>query len=300
MNYLGAVRSVTQDYKTHQVAEDYSGVHKSIVKMNGVGRVIKVVNRFVSHEDSINYTTFLQNQKNWWNGSVYVCTSITGKTVSMKPDELGGNQIWIETYYKNVKRVFHFAHLDEVMVKKGDFVTKETILGLQGNTGLVLSGKKESDVTYGTHVHLEIKDENDKYINPRNYANFQYETTYPTGSNEKNEQENQIHILVNQINIRKFPDEKSEDLGDVYYDEYYTIKEIVEKEEYIWYKIKTSTQIEGYVASKKGANWVEILMKKENYIPNNSSFLFLFEATKEDYYYIKLQAGDRLYLEKKG
>ena len=47
MNYLGAVRSVTQDYKTHQVAEDYSGVHKSIVKMNGVGRVIKVVNRFV-------------------------------------------------------------------------------------------------------------------------------------------------------------------------------------------------------------------------------------------------------------
>lgn len=298
MNYLGVTRSITQDYKTHQVAEDYSGTHKTIIKINGTGKVIKVINRFFPHEDSINYNTFLKNQNKWWNGSEYVCVSITGKTVRMKPDEVGGNQIWIETYYNGLKRIFHLAHLAQVNVEEGDIVTKDTILGLQGNTGLVLSGKSEKDVTYGTHVHLEVKDEKGNYINPRGYASFQYETTYPINDNGKNIDNDQIHILVKQINIRKLPNETSEDLGDVYYNEYYDILGTVDTEKYIWYKIKTNTEIEGYVAGMKGANWLEVLIN-DNILSSNPSLEFLLEATKSDEYSIMLNSGDRVYIQRK-
>ena len=37
MKYLGSERSITQDYITHGGAEDYSGVHKSEIKINGKG-----------------------------------------------------------------------------------------------------------------------------------------------------------------------------------------------------------------------------------------------------------------------
>lgn len=62
MKYLGSERSITQDYITHGGAEDYSGVHKSEIKINGKGKVIKIINKFKSHEDSINYNTFLEKQ----------------------------------------------------------------------------------------------------------------------------------------------------------------------------------------------------------------------------------------------
>lgn len=311
MKYLGDERSVTQDYQSHQVAEDYSGMHQSVVKMNGTGRVTKVVNKFHSHEDSINYNTFLQNQNTWWDGNYYHCVSITGKQVLMKPDEVGGNQIWIETYYNNQKRTLHFAHLDQVKVNVGQLVNKDTILGLQGNTGLVLSGKSESDPTYGTHVHFEVMDANNQYINPRKYASFEYETVYTTGSNKKDENKDQIHILVEQINIRLSSDETSKDLGDVFFDEYYDVIKIEDTPTYLWYKIKTNNGIEGYVASKKNEKWLEFLPQKPSVSdtnpkenpsvssPQKDTKKLIFTSPKEDYYYIYLYPGDRLYLEEK-
>jgi len=262
MIYLGSERTLTQDYKSHGVAEDYSGFHKSEVKINGRGKVIKVINKFVSHQDSINYNNFLKNQSVWYKNGVYNCVSITGKTVKMTDEELGGNQIWIETYENDTKLILRICHLDSVLVRVNDIVDKDTIIALQGNTGLVASGKSVTDVTYGTHLHFEVT-KNGSYINPRKYADGSTITTYGNNSNGINEKNNQIKILVNQINIREQANETSKDIGDVYFDEYYNVLEIVDSTNYTWYKIKTNNNITGYVANLKGSSWIEYIEKEE-------------------------------------
>ena len=47
-----------------------------------------------------------------------------------------------------------------VTVKNGDRVSKGQILGYMGNTGY----------SFGAHVHFEVRDENDKYIDPTGYV----------------------------------------------------------------------------------------------------------------------------------
>lgn len=289
MKYLGSERSVTQDYKTHKVAEDYSGTHKSEVRINGKGKVIKVINKFKSHEDSINYNTFLENQSIWYINGIYNCISITGKSVKMKSEELGGNQVWIETYDEKDLIVMRFCHLDSVLVNEGDIVDND-VIGLQGNTGLVLSSKSVIDESYGTHVHFEVT-KNNQYINPRKYAIGEINTTYLSNDNGIDNNKNQIKILVEQINIREEPNENSQDLGDVYYNEYYDVLDKVITDNYTWYKIKTKNNITGYVASLKNGNWVE-------YIENIKDIKLIFTCTKDGNYLIKLYNGEKLYISK--
>lgn len=62
MIYLEAEKVVANSFANHVTVEDYSGVHKSNVIMYGKGRVVKVINLFVSHEDSINYNSFIKKQ----------------------------------------------------------------------------------------------------------------------------------------------------------------------------------------------------------------------------------------------
>ena len=295
MIYLGSERTITQSFEVHEVAEDYGGLHKSEVKINGKGKVIKVINKFISHQDSINYNTFLQNEKKWYSNGGYNCISITGKSVRMTVEEVGGNQVWIETYQNNDKLIFRLCHLDSVFVKLNDIIDSNTVIGLQGNTGLVLSSKSVTDETYGTHVHLEVI-KNNQYINPRKYANGEIITTYLDNDNGINKDKNQIKILVQQINIREKADEKSKDIGDVYYNEYYDVLEIVDSTNYTWYKIKTNSGIIGYVASLKNGNWIEY-KNSENGV-TVTSFKLIFECEKTGQYSIKLNAGEKLYIEK--
>ncbi|MEG0825889.1 MAG: M23 family metallopeptidase [Bacilli bacterium] len=293
MIYLGSERTVTQDYNTHKVAEDYAGVFKSVIKINGTGKVIKIINKFISHEDSINYNEFLSNQKNWYSNGIYKCVSITGKTVNMAAEEVGGNQIWIETYDGTKKIILRLCHLDDIFVKVNDIVSKDTILAYQGNTGLVLSGKDIDDITYGTHVHLEATD-NGNNINPRKYAIGEVTTTYISGSNLENKKNNQIKILVNLINIRQNPDELSLDVGNVYYNEFYDVLDVIVKTNYTWYKIITNDKILGYVANKVTDNWVKYLPKEEIISP----YKLIYTCKKTGKYLIKLNASEKLYITK--
>lgn len=295
MIYLGSERTITQSFINHKVAEDYGGFHKSEIKINGRGKVIKVINKFISHQDSINYNTFLENENIWFYNGVYNCISITGKSVKMTVEETAGNQVWIETYENNDKLIFRLCHLDSVLVNVGDIVDSNTVIGLQGNTGLVLSGKSVTDVTYGTHVHFEVT-KNNQYINPRKYASGEVITTYLENDNGINENKNQIKILVQQINIREKADEKSKDIGDVFYNEYYDVLEIIDITNYIWYKIKTNNGIIGYVASLKTGDWVEYKSALNG--SQVTSFKLIFECEKTGQYSIKLNAGEKLYIEK--
>lgn len=299
MIYLGAERVVTNSFASHVTAEDYSGSHGSNVTMYGKGKVVRVINSFISHEDSINYNSFLQNQQKWKDGNYYNCISITGKQVRMHYDELGGNQVFIETYDGENKLLFHFAHLDSILVKEGDMVDSTTIIGKQGNTGLVLSSKSESDITYGSHVHLEITDRNGIYVNPRKYALGEIVTEYITQSNELDETKEQFRVMVDKINIREAATVNSLDIGDVYYGELYTILDTIDDGIYTWYCITTAQGIHGYVASKNGANWVEIYHvtnKEDNNDIDSSTYKLLFTCEKDGLYYVKLYKGEELYI----
>lgn len=308
MKYLGSERSVTQSFAKHKYAEDYSGNHLSEIKINGSAKVIKIVNKYKGHSNSINYNDFLNNQNKWKDGNYYNCTSITGEKVRFYYDELGGNQVHLETYYNGNKYLLKILHMNIVNVKVGDIVNKNTVIGLQGNTGLVLSSKNKTDVTYGSHVHLEVKDSGGTSINPREFADGSIEYNYTSQSNIVDESKKQFKVLVQTINIRKEPSEVSEDIGDVYYDEVYDILGEVDSNLYTWYKIKTNRNLEGYVASKKDSDWVLVSDPGSNIIDEDAGtddeekeeeeIVFIFECPNDGNYYIKLQKGEKLYLQK--
>ena len=291
MIYLGAERRVSQYYKDHGYAEDYAGRHRSDIKINGYGKVIEVTNKFISHEDSINYNDFLKYKNTWKEGSYYNCISITGKLVKMNSNELGGNHIFIETYEGTNRLLFKIYHLDSVYVKEGDLVTPNTILGTQGSTGLVASGKDIRDLTYGSHVHFEIRDSDSKTIDPNQYASGIVFTSLNPLLIDKP----YLEILADKINIRSLPNEKSIDLGDVYKGQIYKIVDIIDSPIYTWYKIITDTTI-GYVASQKGKEWTKLL--DEIPTPDPCNYSLIFKSPKEDLYFIKLSEGDELYMKK--
>lgn len=312
MRYLGSERIVSYPFSDHITAEDYAGNHKSEVSIASRAKVVRIINRFKSHEDSINYNEFLNNKNNWRDGNYYNCISITGKSVRMHSDELGGNQIWLETYDNNNLITLRLCHLDSINVKVGDIVEKDQVIGFQGNTGLVSSSKNKNDITYGSHVHLEVINRNGNYLNPRKYASGEITTNYISQSNIRDESKKQIKILVDKINIREKADQLSLDIGDVFIGEIYTVLDTVDNN-YIWYKINTNTGITGYVASKKDEKWVELLEpvqekpvsdkedKKNNDKQNSEqkdNYELIFNCEKEDYYYLKLYKGEKLYIKK--
>lgn len=312
MNYLGENRVVTNPFSSHITAEDYAGSHESKVSIYGTGKVVKVINKFHCHEDSINYNNFLKNKASWKDGNYYNCISITGKEVRMHYEELGGNQVFIETYENGSLLLFRIAHLASVSVNVGDIVDENTIIGYQGNTGLVLSSKPNSDVTYGSHVHLEVTDSNGNYKNPRMYANGSIYTHYVEQSNVLNPKKYQFKVNVDKINIREKPTVESSDIGDVFLNEIYDILEEVDSEQYTWYKITTSRGVTGYVANLKNSNWMTLYYPNQDLEPdyevddktddfNNDSSLpkdekVIFECKEEGYYYIYLYSGEKLLL----
>lgn len=246
MIYLGSPRIVTNSFQNHKTAEDYAGTHQSDIKINGTGKVIRIIDHFQSYEDSIDYYDFLDHKNDWQDGNHYNCISVTGKMIRMQEDELKGNQIWIETKQGNKTLLFHFAHLDSISVQVGDVVNSDTVVGKQGNTGLVLSNKSKSDSTYGSHVHFEVIDSNRVYLNPREYADGTIETSYLEQSEESDEVKEgklQDPVVPNIIieDQQQTPLEKSIDQEDN---------------------------------------------------------ILIFTCEKEDYYYIKLYPGEKLYLKK--
>ncbi len=96
------------------------------------------------------------------NGSTTIYASGNGEVLACGLDNVCGNVIAIKycnCYNSNTKEyqdlVIRYFHLAKINVAKGDSVTKDTKIGVMGNTGLY---------TTGTHLHYEIDtDDRDKY-----------------------------------------------------------------------------------------------------------------------------------------
>jgi murein DD-endopeptidase MepM/ murein hydrolase activator NlpD len=92
-----------------------------------------------------------------------VYAAANGKVVYSGYISSGGNYICIHHNIKGIGYTSCYAHLSVRNVRSGDFVTKNTIIGLMGNTG--------TDTT-GPHVHFSIgkglkyTDNSYAYINP--------------------------------------------------------------------------------------------------------------------------------------
>lgn len=69
-----------------------------------------------------------------------------GKVVATWYDQWGGNQITIHHKINGTTYSSSYAHLSKILVKKGDIVTKDTVIGMMGDTGSAT----------GPHLHLAI------------------------------------------------------------------------------------------------------------------------------------------------
>jgi murein DD-endopeptidase MepM/ murein hydrolase activator NlpD len=69
-----------------------------------------------------------------------------GQVIEVAKDLLGGNTVIIRHEKKNLQSLY--AHLDKVLVKKGDQVFQGGIIAESGNTGLA---------TTGSHLHFQLK-----------------------------------------------------------------------------------------------------------------------------------------------
>ena len=303
MRLLGVERKVTQDYAQHGTAEDYAGTHMSNIQIYGRAKVVSVVNKYRGYYDTIDYDDFKANKNAWKDGVYYNCISISGKTSRIHQSETGGNQVKLEFYSEGSKYYLLIKHMSEVFVNVGDIVTEKTIIGTQGNTGLVSSLKSRNDITYGSHIHCQVLDSNLKPINPRIYTDYTRKLEYLEQTNEIDDNMYQIKILADKINIREQPNKESKDLGDVYTNEIYTVLTEKEDDTYKWYKIKTNLGIVGYVASEKGKNWIEEYPKEVSILGNHTivdetkTKVVIFECGKEGLYAIKLKKGEKLYVE---
>lgn len=87
-------------------------------------------------------------------------------------------------------------------------------------------------------------------------------------SNARDENLEQLEVTNDTINIRMDADTKSEKVGKVSKGEIYTILETKEDNYYTWYKIKTSNDIEGFIAGKykpeegQEEEYIKLLEKK--------------------------------------
>ena len=89
-------------------------------------------------------------------------------------------------------------------------------------------------------------------------------------SNARDQNLEQLEVTNDIINIRMEADTKSEKVGKVSKGEIYTILETKEDNYYIWYKIKTSNDIEGFIAGKykpeegQVEEYIKLLDKEDN------------------------------------
>jgi len=74
-----------------------------------------------------------------------------------------------------------YAHLNEVYVEPGQFVTSDTVVGLTGYTGNIRNSGKPS------HLHIELRDEDNESFDPMNRLHYHFASLRKFVVNLKNE-----------------------------------------------------------------------------------------------------------------
>lgn len=150
-----------------------------------------------------------------------------------------------------------YAHLKKgsVKVKKGDNVTKAELLGTEGNSG----------VTYGPHIHFEVRNKDNYVIDPTPYIDADL-PNLPTNLPEpveRDENNYQVEVIVNDLRARNSYGLDATILGFVKKG-IYNIYNKATKDNLIWLKICEDRDI--WVAySEEWAKLYEVKDYKELY-----------------------------------
>lgn len=105
-------------------------------------------------------------------------------------------------------------------------------------------------------------------------------------SNPRDVNKNQIKIKVKALNIRQDPTVDSKDIGTVYLGEIFTVLEHIDKEDYYWYRIKTKQGTEGYIASDRSNEYVEVIsgmVDREVPVITSKNEVLVFMEGEENY-----------------
>lgn len=106
------------------------------------------------------------------NNPVY--STANGKVAAVWYDRWGGNQVTIHHKINGKSYSSTYAHLDRILIKKGEIVTKDTVIGYMGATGsatgyhlhfAISTGLRFTEYT-GQSAYVA------RTVNPRNLINF--------------------------------------------------------------------------------------------------------------------------------
>ena len=106
------------------------------------------------------------------NNPVY--STANGKVASVWYDQWGGNQITIHHNINGKSYSSSYAHLSKVLVKKGEIVTKDTIIGYMGATGSATGYHLHFSISTGLRFteYTGLSAYVARTVNPRNLINF--------------------------------------------------------------------------------------------------------------------------------
>lgn len=124
-----------------------------------------------------------------------VVAAVDGRDCDLKAKGVDSYGNYVQIKHPNGMYTL-YAHLKKgsVKVKKGDNVTKAELLGTEGNSG----------VTYGPHIHFEVRNKDNYVIDPTPYIDADL-PNLPTNLPEpveRDENKYQIEVLINDLRAR--------------------------------------------------------------------------------------------------
>ncbi len=141
-DHYGCIRGTRERKRVHEGMDLYAPENTPVYPIADYGIVTEV-------SDNPHYLVKVQ------------CKKPSGKIDSVKIEY--GKTVRI-LYPEGIESVY--AHLNEVYVKLGQEVNGNTVVGLTGRTGNLRNSSKKS------HLHLELRDEDNKSFDPRNRLRF--------------------------------------------------------------------------------------------------------------------------------
>lgn len=166
-----------------------------------------------------------------------------------------GNHIWIR--YPRINLSLMYAHMDSIILKKGDKVKEGTLVGYTGTTGK----------STGIHLHLGMtKIGSDTWLNPHAYDYIPPSTETVTNPVDRDESKDQVKVITTSLRCRKEPNLKGSIIGFVQTNKFYNYFEVKENDGYKWYRIADNQWI------ADNGKYLEVLPKKEPPKPEPTGF----------------------------
>lgn len=194
MNYLGSERTVIQPFSLDKAEETVQGKLGDPIQLFQKAKVTKVIQKFKNDVDTIDQDEFQKHQIEWQQQDGYHVKSCTGKELVVSREELAGNQIWLSLEEEEQTLELYLAHIGEVYVQEGEEIVAGTIVGTEGNTGLMSGTQENGKINYPSFVRFSAY-KNGLAIDPRTYAFQQLRETTPF-SQSKEERSKEEPMLL--------------------------------------------------------------------------------------------------------